>query len=199
MKLALVAAIAVLAPAVAYADEWTPSQDFQRSQVASLRVVEPEGYKVTVNGRADTAPAVFNFDNADNYVLVRFEAPGGASWEKKIEVKAYHQTVLRVRHVKAVAAAPDNKAVRTYVGVAANTSHLCKKPAERVAIKMEIVKETVVKSFELQPKSTLNVDLPEGTYDVRVYKPLNGQWAYTQTIPRQVTKDGWVLEFGCGK
>jgi hypothetical protein len=195
--LAFAVAVAVIAPAAAFADEWTPTQEFQRAQTASLRIIEPEGYKVTVNGKADTVPAVFNFDNADSYVVVRLESPAGASWEKKFEVKAWNQTVVRVRHTTGTAAPTNNKKARTYVGVLANTLHVCRYSKDRVPVMLEVVADQVVKTVVLQPRSRENVDLPAGTYDVRVYKPFREKWAYTQTLQQTVTKDGWSVNVKC--
>lgn len=199
MKLAVVAALVIAAPAVAVADEWSHTQEFQNAQTASIRVVEPENYKVTVNGRTDTTPAVFAVDNADNYLVVRFEAPSGASWERKIEVKAYRQTVLRVKHVAAKADAPkDAPKGRSFIGVVANTTHLCKASKERVQIRLDFVNDSgVVKSVTLDTRSRKDVELPAGAYAVRRFKPFKGEWAFDGAENRTIDKDGWTYHYGC--
>lgn len=201
MKLVVVAALVIAAPAVAVADDWSHTQEFQNAQTASIRVVEPENYKVTVNGRTDTTPAVFPVDNADNYLVVRFEAPSGASWERKIEVKAYRQTVLRVKHVAAKADAPkDAPKGRTFIGVVANTSHLCKAAKDRTQVRLDFVNDSgVVKSVTLDARSRKDVELPAGKYSIRRFTPFKGEWAYAGVGDLVVEKDSWTFQYGCDR
>lgn len=185
---------ALVIPAVAHADEWTFTQEVSASQGTSIRVVEPEGYTVTVNGKTETVPHVFAVDNADNYYAVRLTSPDGESWEKKIEVKAYKQTAIRARHVKAAAGAPSDKP-RSFVGVAANLSHVCKKSSERRQIRLDFVADKVVKSIVLESRSREDLELAAGTYSVRLYIPQNGEWAYHRTSEQVVSKDGWTYAY----
>ncbi len=186
---------ALVIPAVAHADEWTFTQEVSASQGTSIRVVEPEGYTVTVNGKTETVPHVFAVDNADNYYAVRLTAPDGATWEKKIEVKAYKQTAIRARHVKGAAEPPSADKPRTFVGVAANLSHVCKKSSERRQIRLDFVADKVVKSIVLESRSREDLELAAGTYSVRLYIPQNGEWAYHRTTEQVVGKDGWSYAY----
>lgn len=49
---------------------------------------------------------MFNVSNANNYFDISFKSPDGATWSKKVEVKEFKQTVVRVKHVKANAEKP---------------------------------------------------------------------------------------------
>jgi hypothetical protein len=185
---------------VAHADEWTHSQDFKYSQTASIRVVEPEGFKVVVNGKSDVVPAVFNLDNADAYMVVQLTAPDGKVWEKKIEVRANNQTVLRVKYTPAAAAAPAAGAKRSHIGSVKNTTHTCDRE-KRKAYKFDFrLDGKDVKSFELQSgKYTPNVELVDGNYEVRLWTMKSGQWVFQETSSFTVDKDGWVFFYGCSQ
>jgi len=183
----------------ARADEWTHSQDFKYSQTASIRVVEPEGFKVVVNGKSDVVPAVFNLDNADAYYVVKMTSPEGKVWEKKIEVRANNQTVLRVKFTPADKAAPAAASdKRSHIGSVKNTTHTCDKRANH---KFDFrLDGKDVKSFELQPgKYTPNVELVDGNYEVRIFAVKSGQWVFQETANFTVDKDGWVFFFGCSQ
>jgi len=202
MKLLPLAIICVAAFAVeARADEWTHQQEFKFSQTASIRVVEPEGFKVSVNGKSDVVPAVFNFDNADAYYIVKMTSPDGKTWEKKIEVRANNQTVLRVKFTPAEKAVPAAGAKRSHIGTVKNTTHSCESLSERVAKKFDFrLDGKDVQSFELKAgKYVPNVELVDGNYEVRIWGIKSGQWVFEQTAAFTVDKDGWVFFFGCGK
>lgn len=198
MPAVMVAGALVAFAAEARADEWTHSQDFKYAQTASIRVVEPEGFKVVVNGKSDVVPAVFNLDNADAYMVVQLTAPDGKVWEKKIEVRANNQTVLRVKYTPAAAAAPAAGAKRSHIGSVKNTTHTCDK---RAAHKFDFrLDGKDVKSFELQPgKYTPNVELVDGNYEVRIWSIKSGQWVFQETSSFTVDKDGWVFYYGCSQ
>jgi hypothetical protein len=184
--------------AVAHADEWSNTQEFTNAQSASIKVVEPEGYTVTINGRTDTAPAVFSVDNANNYLAMTVKSPDGATWTKKIEVKEYKQSVVRIKHVKAAAPAPgDNKAKpMSYVGTVSNTTNNC--ATGRAAIKLEFIAGAeVAKSAVLESGARSNLELNVGAYRIRLYTSNGQAWEFKQTIDYNVDKDGWVYDWGC--
>jgi hypothetical protein len=194
----VVATVAVVAfSTVASADEWSLTAEHKYSQSASIRVVEPEGYKVTVGDSADTVPAVFNLKNADAYQVVKLTAPDGKTWEKKVEVRANHQTIVRVKH--AAAAAPKEepaKKTKSHIGTVKNTTNKCDR---RSAHKFDFMLDgTLVKSFELEAgKYIPNVELAPGSYDVRRFSVKSNQWVFDETTTFAVSKDGWVYYYGC--
>jgi len=194
MKLALIVGL-VAVSSVAYADDWTFTQDFSYAKTASIKVTEPEGYKVTIGDKTDTAPAVFNFDNNDAFQLVHITAPDGKSWEKKIEVRAGHQTTLRVKYAPAAAATPAGDA-RKHIGTVKNETNTCaKKTNQRFDFMLD---GKLVRSFELRGgQYTPNVELPDGTYQVRLFSVVSGQWVFQASSDFAVTKDGWVYTYGC--
>jgi hypothetical protein len=201
MTRALVLVFTLLFPTVAFADSWSHTTDSQPAQSSSVRVVEPEGYQVTINGRADTVPAVFTLPNADAYVALSIVAPNGASWEKKIEVKPYRQTVVRITH-KADAPNPARTAPAakpSHVGILFNTSHLCRNAKDRGAVRLEWIDgANSVATYDVPMKSRLDVKLAAGEYSVRVYAPgTSGNWEYRTTVKHTVSKDGWNYEWGC--
>lgn len=183
--------------AVAYADDWSNTTEFSNADSSSIRVVEPEGYTVTVNGKTDTVPAVFSVDNAANYYVVAFKSPEGATWSKKIEVKAYKQTVLRVKHVKSAAPAEDNQAkAMSYVGTVTNTSNNC--ASGRTAIKVDFMAGAdLAKSAVLEAGAHTNVELAVGSYKIRLWVSDGQSWNFKQTVDYTVKKDGWIYSWGC--
>jgi hypothetical protein len=196
-KLAL--AVVVLFSATAHADTWTQTAELVASDRAAIRVLEPEGYTFTVNGRTDTSPAVFALPNTDQYILVEATAPNGAHWQQKVEVRAYTQTVLRVRHV--VDRPKDERPQSaTFVGVLYNTTHLCRKETDRIAWRFDVTADgRTLTSNVLEPRSRADLSLPAGTYAVRRYTQRAGQWEFAATQSLTVTKDGWVYGIGCDK
>ena len=196
LRIALVVSIVSMS-SVAVADEWSASQEHKYSQGASIRVVEPEGYKVTVGDATDTVPAVFNLANKDAYVVVKFASPEGRSWEKKIEVRANNQTIVRVKHTPPTTDDKGEPAKKKmYIGTVRNSTNKCDKRSNH---KFEFTLDTdVVASFELKAgQYQPNVKLAPGNYDVRRYSVVQGQWVFTETTPFSISKDGWVYYYGC--
>lgn len=200
--LGLIVLVLALAPRLSHADSWSHTTEVNQARSTSIRIVEPEGYQVTVEGRTDTVPAVFALADADAYVVLAMVSPGGARWEKKIEVKAYRQTVVRVTH-RADAPAPKTAptaAKATFIGILANTSHLCRKESDRGAVRIEMVSDgTTVGAYDVAARSRVDAKLPAATYQVRLFLAGTSGWEYRSTQTFEVKKDGWVFDYGCGK
>lgn len=182
---------------VARAEEWSLTVEHKYSKEASIRVVEPEGYQVFADGVSDTVPAVLKTANTDAYVVVKFTAPSGRTWEKKVEVRAGHQTIVRVKHAPpSDAPATPGKAAKMHIGSVKNTTNKCGKSS---AHKFDFMADgKLAKSFELAGgKFIPNVELPAGSYEVRRFDVRQGQWVFAETTPFAVTKDGWVYVYGC--
>jgi hypothetical protein len=196
-KLAVAIACVMSVSTIAHAEEWSLSSEHKHSKSASIRVVEPEGYKVTVGEATDTVPAVMAIANTDAYVVVKMTAPSGRTWEKKVEVRANHQTILRIKHTPpgdAPKAEPSK--VKKHIGTVQNTTNKCQK---RTYHKFDFMADgAVVRSIELEAgKYQPNVELPAGTYDVRRFDVRQGQWVFAETTSFAVNKDGWVYYYGC--
>ncbi|MBA3452076.1 MAG: hypothetical protein H0T42_03145 [Deltaproteobacteria bacterium] len=188
----------ILIPAIAAAeDRWSHTEDFQPASSASIRVVEPEGYQVTINGRTDSAPAVFAVPNADNYYVMTLRAPSGATWERKLEVRQWKQNVVRVRHGVDTVATPASAPAK-YVGVVANTTHLCKKVSDRRDMRIELVLGAdIIKSIDVAVRSRVDVELPAGEYRVRQYLRNQDAWELAGTQKHTVSADAWTIHFRC--
>ncbi len=194
-------AICIVAPSTARADDWSQTSEFTNAASSSIRVVEPEGYTVTIDNRTDTIPAVFNVPNAANYFTMTVKSPDGAAWSKKIEVKEYRQTVVRVKHVKAAPDAPKDAPQKpkamSYVGTVHNQTNNCKADLQMTIRVDFLAGPDVVKSVELKSGAKTNIELVEGTYSVRRYRLEGDQWAFDNTDSWTVKKDGWLYEWGC--
>ena len=199
MRLALV--LVLLMPALALADEWSHTTSFESANTSSIRVVEPEGYQFTINGHTDNAPAVFRVANADNYVTMTVVAPSGAQYERKIEIKAYRQTVVRVRHVAAAPTPKEKPAKRaSFIGVVANTTHLCKAAGDRRDIRVEfILGADTMKVVEVGVRSRVDAELPGGEYRIRRFLRSSNGWEFAATETLNISKDSWIYHWGCGK
>lgn len=192
------ALVCIAIPATAAAeDHWSHTEDHQSASASSVRVIEPDGYQVTLNGRTDQAPAVFTVPNADNYLVMIVRAPSGASWERKIEVRQWKQNVVRIRHVVDAPAAQPTKAL-TYVGTIANTTHLCKKQSDRHDLRIEFVLgPDIVKTVDVAVRSRVDVELPGGDYRLRRYIRNGDAWQLSGTQPKTIKSDTWTVHYRC--
>jgi hypothetical protein len=201
MRLVNVIALVLLLPTIALADEWSHTTTFESANTASIRVVEPEGYQITINGHTDNAPAVFRVANADNYLAMTVVAPSGEQYERKVEVKAYRQTVIRIRHVASAAPKKDEKPAKraSFIGVVANTTHLCK-AADRRDIKVEFILDAdSIKTVEVAARARVDAELPGGEYRIRRFHRTSNGWEFAGTETLSISKDSWVYHWGCAK
>jgi hypothetical protein len=187
-------------PSLASAEEWGLSVEHKYSKASSIRVVEPEGYKVTVNGQTDTVPAVFNLADSDAYHIVKIASPNGRSWEKKVEVKAGHQTVVRIRH-EPPGAEPKKDApeAATFVGKVTNSTHACRQSDRGDHVFEFRLNNKKAGEWTVKSGTFLNVELATGNYEVRRWGFQNGTKVFQATDKVTVDKDGWEYNFGCGK
>jgi hypothetical protein len=122
----------------------------------------------------------------------------GRTRRKKIEVKEFKQTVLRVKHVKSAAPGQDNKPkAMSYVGTVWNTSNNCA-PGKAAAIKLEFMAGADVARTEVLEAGTHHdAELAVGAYNIRLYLSDGRAWNFAQTIDHNVSKDGWSYVWGC--
>ena len=188
-------------------DRWSETVTFERADSTAIRISEPEGYQVSVtiagNISSDTAPAVFRVPNVDGFYPVTFVAPSGTKWTKKLEVRRFQITGVRVKHVAEARPAPPPAgaaAVRSYVGSVFNKVATCGK---KLAARVDFI------DADGQTGATLQVGvgamnqatLPGGTYDVRAYVWDAGakDWTYQVTSRTQIGADNWAATLICGK
>ncbi len=202
---AAVLALAVVVPSEGLA-AWTQNTTFSHSATTSLKIAEPAGFKVTVmvDGKPheDTIPMVVNLPHADAYVPVTVTAPDGKAWSGKVEVKARQQTLATFKYTAEAGPAPAPAAApaRKFVGKVWNTTDKCS-AKDQAEIKFEFLAggQKVQEHVVGVGQANNAVEMPEASYDVRVYtRPAGGQWSFVRTItPFSVTKDGWVADYGC--
>ncbi|HTM22302.1 MAG TPA: hypothetical protein VL172_17400 [Kofleriaceae bacterium] len=182
---------------------WTHEVSFSRSEATSIKVVEPDGFKVSIviggEVKSDSVPAVFTLPDQDGYYEVAVTAPDGATWSRKIEVRVRQQTSLAVRYV-ADAATPAPPAGHNYIGRLRNTTHRCQAPVE-VRWDFLLDGKPVVSRVVPPGKQANNVEVVAGSYDVRVFGrgAADQPFKYLQTDRVEVKADGWQVEFGCAE
>jgi hypothetical protein len=207
LMLALVALATFLLAGAAHA-AWTKDVSYAwDGKNTTLKVTDPSGFDVSVEigdeVKKDTAPAIFTLPAKDAYVWVTIVAKDGAKWREKVEVKAEKQTVLKVLYApetKPAEATPAQEKVRHFIGKLVNGSQFCG-ATDRGALRFDFLRDgQKAYGFEVAEGATKsNLDLTEGTYEVRVFILRGGAFEFYQTITKTIDKDGWTLEMGCSK
>jgi hypothetical protein len=181
---------------------WSDKVTHRPSTAASIKVVEPEGFKITVTtsdgDKAGTVPEVFAVPNLDAYYKVTLTAPDGTVWSKKVEVKAKYQTELTVSF-KADEAKPAGPSARSYIGRLQNVSKGCGSKFEST-IKAEFLRAdgSVAHTAQANSNQTVEVQLASSSYEVRVYQWIGTEWRFGLTSSQPIpAKDGWGLGWGC--
>ena len=172
ISLACLTALSLCAAARSAAadDHWSAeSPKVTRSDKSAIRIVEPQGYKVTItidgSSHTDAAPVVFVVPDTDAYYALTFVAPNGATWTHKFEAHPYQTTEVRVQHLvdapvaaRPVAAAP----VRLYIGSVKSKIKTCN---VKTQIRVEFVTPAGVSAaaIELASGGLGQTSLPGGT------------------------------------
>lgn len=170
----------------------------------SLKVVEPDGFKVTVStpegDKTGTVPELFQLPDQDAYVKVTLTSPDGTSWNKKVEIRAKQQAELAVTYRADSPKAEPAKTARTYIGRFKNLGKGCSKAFDKT-IKAEFLHPgdgAVAATVQVDSLKLLEVQVPAGRYDIRVFAWNGADWSFVVTAAQDVpAKDGWLLGFGC--
>ena len=191
-------ALAITSTTAFAEDRWSESSTFTHSDVTSIRVAEPEGYKVSIKigdeVQTDTVPVVFRAPLADAYYSMTIVAPNGAAWTKKIATRRYNVTEVTVSHV-ADDKAPA-KSARKFIGSMFNDASGCNIKA---TMKIELIAGdgTVVATSTLKNGYSQEQSIASGTYDIRVYSMQKDRWTYETTGKANVDSDKWKITSGC--
>lgn len=192
----------LLASAPSFAG-WKETIQFSRGATA-VRVTDPEGFQVNLEGTEDTVPAVFRLADADAYVMVSVKAPSGETWKKKVEVRRGSVTEVRLAWVAEPAPGRAEAPRRAYLGRVINTFPSCGANVgvtRQASIRADFVgAQGVVASVQVDAASPRQQpELAGGAYDVRAYiwNPQSRTWTFAKTVKVSIDRDGWEVSVGC--
>ncbi|HEU0031856.1 MAG TPA: hypothetical protein VFQ53_14580 [Kofleriaceae bacterium] len=184
---------------------WSDKINYRYSTQTSIKVTEPDGFKVTVtlpdgSEKVGTVPELFTLPDQDAFVKVTLVPTDGSEpWSKKIEVRAKQQAELAVSFKADAPKGEPAKNVRTYVGRFTNLAGGCGKAWNR-QIRIEFLAAqdgATVKQAIIDPKRNIDLQIPSGKYDIRVFINNGSEWKFVITNQHEISKDGWSLGFGC--
>jgi hypothetical protein len=198
--------LVLLMGGVAMAGTWSEKVNFRPSNKTSLKITEPEGFKVTAKladgeEKVGTVPELFALPDGDAFVTVTITpTDGSAPWTKKIEVRSRQQTELTVSFKgDAPKAEPAKAPGRSFVGRMLNQAGGCGKAWDR-SIKVDFLRGADganAKTVQIDSKKNVDIEVGAGKYDVRVFIWNGTEWKFVLTSNHEITKDGWTLGFGC--
>ncbi len=181
---------------IAAADALSHTIEFKPSGKAAIKVLGPEGARVTGAGADDTLPTVLQVENADAFIPVTITFKG-ETLTTKIEVKRGQTSEVRVAYT-APAAAADKKPGRTYVAKLNNHMHKCA-DAPRTALIFELVNRVsgaTLGAFEIKAGKVEQLNgVAAGELDVRISEARSKKWLATKQYT--IDKDGVVISYGC--
>jgi hypothetical protein len=191
----------------ARAQQWSHVVSYRHAASASLKVTEPENFKVTIvaggETKSDTIPAIFNLANQDAFVPLTVTASDGQTWSVKIEVRARQQTEVKIKYTPAQRAEPAKAGGQKFIGRAANSTHRCSDRRQVGTLRFDfLLGGANARSVEVPPNRVVNnIELEGGTYSVRVFIKRTPQDAYifVRTGSLAVNRDGWEFSWGCGR
>lgn len=185
---------------------WTKQLSFRPAQQTSIKVIEPEGFKLAVelsdgSVKTGTVPEVVALPNTDGFVRVTLTSPDGAAWTNKVEVRARNQSELVVAFKPEVAADEPKGKARKYMARLANDGRGCgARSPYRTQIYIDFLRSsdgTSMAKPSAQDAELISFEIPAGKYDARVYVN-NGAWTYLTSVTLEApAKDGWVIGYGC--
>lgn len=203
LSVARLSVVMILVSAPAFAG-WKETVEFSRG-TTGVRVTEPEGFRVALDGTEDTVPAVFRLAEVDAYVMVSVKAPSGDTWKKKIEVRRGFVTQVKLGWVAEAAPARPDAARRSHIGRVINTFPSCGANVgvmRQASIRADFVGSQggVVASVQVDAAAPRQQpELAAGEYDVRAYlwNPQTRTWTFAKTVKARVDRDGWEVSVGC--
>jgi hypothetical protein len=194
-------ALAILTVVSTALADWSHTVSYKYSGKTSLKVVEPDGFKVkvTVGGdvKEDTIPTVFQLPDGDAFLPVTVTAKDGSSWSQKIEIKDKQQTELKISYTAATKAAPSGPA-RKFIGSLVNNTQRCA-VKERGDVRLDFLRDGT-KAYEFvvpMNRKMQNIEVAQGTYDVRVFIRRGNDFVFVTSSSYNVAKDGWDYTYGC--
>jgi hypothetical protein len=197
----VVTAVAVIAPTAEAQDSWTETVSFARSAASGIKVLEPDGYTVSIKAEGlaqkDSVPTVLRVPNTEAFYVLTFTAPSGATWSTKVETKTGQITELRVKHTSA--ASPSPAASRKFFGkFAMSKKSPCKEDGSGQKIDFVAADGSVAASFTMTGAKSFTADVLEGDYTVRTFRTdRDGTVTYRNTRKGSIRADGWSAVFFC--
>ncbi len=198
----LLAAVVSLFASVAQAD-FTHTVTYGYSQGTSIKITSPANFKVKVQvggqEKEDTIPAIIALPDQDAYVPVTIIAPDGKSWTGKIEVKAKQQATVSFGYTADAAPAAQAGAARKFIGKITNLTNTCD-ATHQGSMHFEFLDANGQKLYETDLDMNQfkpNVEVPAGTYDVRIFKKTPQGPIYQTTTKYTVSADNWHFEWSC--
>jgi hypothetical protein len=200
--------VVVAAAGTAIAGTWSDKVNYRFSQQTSIKIIEPEGFKVTVtladgSVKVGTVPELFTLPDADAFVKVTITpTDGSAPWSKKVEVRAKQQTELAVAFKPdAPKGEPAKPSGRGFFGRMINQGGGCGRGWNQ-SIKVEFLRKPdriEQAGVQIAPSKNVDVELPGASYTVVVQLWNGKEWKFVTSSDHELTKDGWRLAFGCQK
>lgn len=198
----LLAVLFVASNAFAAGSFSEPRISFRYANATTLKITEPEGFRVTIAAvdgeKSGTIPEVFSLADKDDFVKVTITAPDGTAWTKKVEIQVKKQTELAVSFKPDVAKA-EPSAARSYLGQLTNRTDGCghRYAGEIRADFLAASDGSKAKTVAVAAGRNANVEVPSGSYDVRIFQAVRGEWQFVLSGRQELSKDGWRLTFGC--
>lgn len=173
----------------------------------SIKIIGLDGARVSVSidgtPKEDTIPAIINLPDRDMFLPVTVTAADGQKFDQKIEIKARQQAELVVTYTPdAKAPAPAAAPGRKFIGRTANFSSRCK-DADRWELRLDFLRTSdgsVLGSSTLKLDGQQSLELPGGSYDVRMYGRRAGattDFGFMKTLKMDVDADDWLFAYGC--
>ena len=209
--ISLIVLVAAVGTAVA-AGTWSDSVKYRPTQNTSIRVLEPKGFRVTIDTpdgvQTGTVPELFKLANEDAYVKVTLTAPDGTSWSNKVEVRQRNQAELTVNFKPDAAPAQekengkDTPRARSFIMEMQNKGNTCDATSPwRATISADFLRASDgerIQKVQLDDDKSGQIELPSDAYDVRVFSWNGSEWklAVSKRIDTPA-RDGFKLAFGC--
>ncbi len=183
--------------------DFTNTVSYAYSQATSIKVTSPANFKIKVQvggqEKEDTIPAIISLPDQDAFVPVTIIAPDGKSWSGKIEVKAKQQATIAFTYTAQAAAPAAAAPARKFIGKVTNLTNTCD-ATHQGTMHFEFLDAGGTKVYEVDVEMNTfkpNVDIPAGSYDVRVFKKTAQGPIYQTTSKYTISQDGWNFEWSC--
>ncbi len=196
IRIAICVLVTMATVAIAGAEPLSYKEEFKPSSRASIKVLGPDGARVSSADGEDSLPSVIHVDNTDAFVPVTFTY-NGEKLVAKVEVRRNYVTEVRVSY-NAPAAAQKGP-TRTFVAQLHNGMDTCEPALRHTVLSFELINHATavgVGTFEVRAGGISQLEnLVAGAVDVRIYDARTSKWI--ATTPYNIDKDGIEIYYGC--